>query len=199
MKKQVKKEETGKERVGLDFKKIVRLDILLNSIFLLLGLYIYLNPMILLTTLGIVIGLYFMIFGVFDIYEYTKREIAPVFNYHLFLGIIAIILGIFMILNPFKLVKILTVTLGIYLAMVAIFKGLEAWHLKQVKYDGWLLTLVTAAILLIFGIFITINPMKGMDLAEATGIFIVLASILEVCNLFMIFGKAEEIAELFKK
>lgn len=198
MKKQVVKEESFKKGISFDFKKIIMADIALNSIFLVMGLIIYLNPLMLLSTVGIMMGIYFMIFGMFDIYEYLKREEVPIFNYHLFLGIIAILLGLFVIFNPFKMIKILTIVLGLYLVVVAIFKGLEAGKLKKVNYDGWKLMLVIAIILLIFGVFIIINPMASMDLAEATGIFIILSSILEVCNLFMIYGKAKEIEKLFQ-
>ena len=59
--------------------------------------------------------------------------------------------------------------------------------------------LAIAIILLIFGIFIIINPMASMDLVEATGIFIILASILEICNSIQLYTKANEVLDLFKK
>lgn len=199
MKKSTKKEKTLLERISLDFSKIILSSIVLNIIFLLIGLCIYLKPLIALTTVGLIIGICFMVFGLFDIYEFLNRKATPIFAYRLFLGILAIVLGIFIIVNPFKLIKILTLSLGIYLIINAIFKGLESIKLKSYGYDGWLLMLVISIILLIFGIIIAINPMAAMDLAEATGIFIVLASILEISNLFMLYGKSKEIVKLLKK
>ena len=64
-------------------------------------------------------------------------------------------------INPFKIVKILTFALGIYLTVVAIRKIIESFKLKKIEYDGWSLTLVIAIILLVFGIFIMINPMAS--------------------------------------
>ena len=41
--------------------------------------------------------------------------------------------------------------------------------------------------------------MVSMDIVQVTGIFIILSSILEISNLFMIYGKAKEIGKLLKK
>lgn len=198
MKKDKKLEKSFIERITLDFNKIILGNIILYILFLIIGLSIYLKPLVALNTVGIVIGISFMVLGLFDIYEYFMRQATPIFKYRIFLGVLSIILGIFIIFNPFKLIKILTISLGIYLIINAIVKGLEAFKFKTYQYDGWLLMFIIAFILLIFGVFITINPMASMDLAEATGIFIVLASILEICNLFMLYSKAKEIALLFK-
>ena len=58
--------------------------------------------------------------------------------------------------------------------------------------------LVTSFILLIFGVFIAVNPMASMDIIQAMAIFIILSSILEICNLIMIYSKAKSIMSLFK-
>ncbi|MCM1052513.1 MAG: DUF308 domain-containing protein [Ruminococcus sp.] len=197
MKKEVK-EKTFLERISLDFSKIILSNIVLYILFLIVGLSIYLKPLIALNTVGIIIGIAFIILGLFDIYEYLMRVVTPIFTYRIFLGVLTIILGLFIILNPFKLIKVLTIGLGIYLIINALVKGLEAFKLKSYEYDGWLLMFIIAILLLIFGIFITINPMASMDIAEATGIFIILGSILEICNLFMLYSKAKDITKLLK-
>ena len=66
------------------------------------------------------------------------------------------------------------------------------------KKKKFIIISIIAIILLIFGIFILINPMAAMDLAEAAGIFIILASILEICNSIMLYTKAQDILKLFK-
>jgi len=101
--------------------------------------------------------------------------------------------------NPFKIVKILTFALGIYLVIVSIGKLLETFNLKKYGYDGWLVLLVTSLLLLVFGVFIAVNPMSSMDIIQVMAIFIILSSILEVCNLIMIYSKAKEIVNLFKE
>lgn len=193
-----KKEKTLLDRISLDFGKILLGGIILNILFLLFGIIIYLNPLVAANTVGIIIGIYFIIFGAFSIYEFFMRRLVPIFNFKVIVGMLFIILGFLVILNPFHLIKILTFTLGLYLCFQAIFKGIEAINLKKYKYDGWLLQLVISILLLIFGIFITINPMASMDIIEATAIFIILSSILEISNMVLLYSKAKEIIKLFK-
>ncbi len=193
-----KKGKTFIDKIKLDFSKLLIGDIILNLLFLLFGIIIYLNPQITLETSGIILGIYFIIFGLFAIYEYFIRDNNPLYSLNILWGILAIITGLFVIVDPFKFFKILTFALGIYLIIVSIRKVIDTFKLKKSGYDGWSLMLAIAIILLIFGIFILINPMAAMDLAEAAGIFIILASILEICNSIMLYTKAQDILKLFK-
>lgn len=192
-----KEEKTIVGKFHMDFKKLLLGSILLNVLFLIFGIIIYMNPYITASTAGVVMGIYFIIFGVFAIFEFFMRKSSPIFQYKIFSGVLAIIVGIFMMTNPFKIVKILTFALGIYLIIISLVKVVEAFKFKKYGYDGWLLMLVTAILILVFGVFITINPMAALDIVKAAGIFIILSSILEVCNLVMVYGKAKEIVKLF--
>lgn len=192
-----KKEKTIADKLHMDFKKLLLGSILLNILFLIFGIIIYMNPYITASTTVIITGIYFIMFGVFAIFEFLLRKTNPIFKYKVFSGILVIIVGIFMMINPFKIAKILTFALGIYLIIISLVKVVEAFKLKKYGYDGWLLMLVTAILILIFGVFITINPMAAIDIVKAAGIFIILSSLLEVCNLVMVYSKAKEIVKLF--
>ena len=183
----------------LDFSKILLGSIILNVLFLLFGIIIYMNPTITLELTGIILGVYFILFGLYAIFEFIFKDNNPLFGLNILWGILAIIAGLFVMINPFQIIKILTFALGIFLIIISIRKILNAIKLKKYGYDGWSLILVIAIILLIFGIFIMINPMASMDLVEATGIFIILSSILEICNAIMLYTKAKEILKLLKK
>lgn len=193
-----KKGKSFWNKIALDFKSLILGSIILNILFLLFGIIIYLNPLVAVNTVGIIIGIYFMIFGVFSIYEFFMRKMVPIFNFKIMMGVLSIVLGFLVILNPFHLIKILTFSLGLYLCFLAIFKGIEAIKLKKYKYEGWLLQFVISILMLIFGVFITINPMASMDIIEATAIFIILSSILEICNMVLLYSKAKDILKLLK-
>ena len=194
----MKKKESWLDKISLDFSKIMLVNIIINGLFLLFGAIVYLNPVKVVNVVGIVLGIYFILFGIFAIYEFLIRKVAPMFFNKIFLGVLAIFLGVFTIINPFHIVKILTFALGIYLSIVALFKGIEAYYLKKCGYEGWLLQFVISIMLLVFGIFIAINPMASMDIISATGIFIILGTILEICNLVMLYSKAKDIVKLIK-
>lgn len=194
-----KKEKNLLEKLNLNFNKMLIGSIILNVLFLIFGFILYLNPRTSLEALGVFLGIYLVIFGIFSIVEYLSKEVKPLYGLNLIWGIIAIIIGLFAIINPLKLSTILTLALGIYLIVLAISKTIEAFKLKKLKYDGWLLMLVIAIILLVFSIFIIINPIiSAMEITEVAGIFIILASILEICNTIMLYTKAKDILKLLK-
>ena len=195
----VKKEKTFLEKLKGDFGKLILGSIILNILFLIFGIIIFMNVNLTIEVVGVIIGIYFVGFGLFDIFEYLSKNIAPIFKYKIFGAVVSILLGLFIIFNPFKIVKIITFTLGIYLVVISILKLLTTFNLKKYGYDGWLVMLVTSFVLLIFGVFIAVNPMAAMDLVQVAAIFIILSSILEICNLIMIYSKAKDIVKLFKK
>lgn len=195
----VKKEKTFLEKLKGDFGRLILGSIILNILFLIFGIIIFMNVNLTIEVVGVIIGIYFVVFGLFDIVEYLSKNVVPIFKYKIFGAVISILLGLFIIFNPLKIVKIITFTLGIYLVVISILKLFTTFNLKKYGYDGWLVMLVTSFVLLIFGVFIAVNPMAAMDLVQVAAIFIILSSILEICNLIMIYSKAKDIVKLFKK
>ena len=195
----VKREKTFLEKLKGDFGKLILGSIILNILFLIFGIIIFMNVNLTIEVVGVIIGIYFVVFGLFDIFEYLSKNIVPIFKYKIFGAVVSILLGLFIIFNPFKIVKIITFTLGIYLVVISILKLFTTFNLKKYGYDGWLVMLVTSFVLLIFGVFIAVNPMAAMDLVQVAAIFIILSSILEICNLIMIYSKAKDIVKLFKE
>lgn len=194
-----KKNKTFLEKITLGFKNIVLSNIVLNVLFLILGVLMYLNVGITEQLAGIFIGIFFIIFGIFYVYEFLLRRENPIFSLEIILGIIAFILGIFIIVDPFKITRLLTFVLGIYLIVQAVLKIVDAFRLRKLKFDGWAILLVTSIITLVFGIFVTVNPMRAYYVIEVAALFIILSSILTISNLIMIYTKAKEIENIFKK
>ena len=193
-----KKEKTWIDKIKLDFNKILISSIILNVLFLLFGIFIYLNAGITIRLTGIILGVYLLIFGLFAIYEFLMRAVSPLFSLNILWGILAIIVGLFIMIDPLQFTKVLTFALGIYLIIISINRIIDSIKLKKYGYDGWSIILVIGIILLIFGIYIMINPMASMDIVQAAGIFIILASILEICHAIMLYTKASDILELWK-
>ena len=187
------------EKLKVGFEKFILGSIVLNILFLIFGIIIFMNVNITVQMVGVITGIYFIIFGLFAIVEFLSKREVPIFKYKIFGGILTILLGFFIMFNPFKIIKIVTFALGIYLIIVSICKLLESFNLKKYGYDGWLIMLVTSFLLLIFGVFIAVNPLDAsMDIIQVTAIFIILSSILEICNLIMIYSKTKDIVKLFK-
>lgn len=190
-----KKESKGLEKIKLDFSKLLLGSIIVNVLFLLYGVVTYLNPLIDLTVMRVMLGVCFIILGAYAIFEFTQKDKNPLFNLNIVWGILAILTGLLAIINPFNINKIFTFSLGIYLVIIALSRILDAIKLKKIGYDGWSLIITIGIILLIFGVFIMINPARMEDV-ETASIFVILASILEICNYILLYTKKEDILKL---
>ena len=196
--KSKKKNESFLDKIKCDFKKVVLGNMIITLLFLIFGIVIYLKPYATLNTLGIFTGIYFIVFGLIYIYEYLLRYDNPIFNFKIYIGIIAVLLGIFTIFNPFHFFKILTLTLGIYLAIIGINRIIQSLRMKKYDFDGWIVMLVGAILEVLMGLLLVFNPFVSLTIVEVTGIFIVLGCILELAHLFMCYNKAKEIEKVFK-
>ena len=195
----MKKNDKFSNKIKLDYKNILLIDIVFILVFLLFGLYLYVSTFVASSLVSILFGVYLILKGLFLGYQYLMREACPLFNNRIIGLIVSLLLGLFVMINPFKIIKILTFTLGLYLIMWANLKILDTIKLKQYKYDGYLIMLVSSIIMFIFGIFILINPMNNVDIVKSLSIFIILYSVLEISNLFMFYNKCEDLLKLFKK
>lgn len=193
----VKKKESLIQQLRGDFAKVSLGSVILNGLFLLYGVTIYLNPLIDLTVMRVMLGIFLVILGIYQIYEFVIRDNNPLFRFSIIWGVIAVLAGLLAITNIFNINKIFTFTLGIYLVVVALDKIINSLKLRQVSYDGWALMLNIGIILLAFGLFIMINP-ANMEDVETASMFVILASILEVSNHILLYDKAKDIETLLK-
>lgn len=193
----VKKKESLIQQLRGDFAKVSLGSVILNGLFLLYGVTIYYNPLIDLTVMRVMLGIFLVILGIYQIYEFVIRDNNPLFRFSIIWGVIAVLAGLLAITNIFNINKIFTFTLGIYLVVVALDKIINSLKLRQVSYDGWALMLNIGIILLAFGLFIMINP-ANMEDVETASMFVILASILEVSNHILLYDKAKDIETLLK-
>lgn len=194
-----KKEKSFLDKIKLEFDKIVLVKILLTALFLILGIIIYQNSLLTAQVVGISIGIYFLVSGIFSIYEFLIRGTTPLFGYRILFGILFIILGFVTIINPFGTMRVLTIGLGIYLILKSICKIIDAINFKKYGFDGWFITLAISIIILIFGILTVVDPLASLELIQVVGIFIILSCILEICNLIVLHNRTKEIIKLFKE
>ena len=190
-----KKQKGFLSSISLDFKKTILGSILLNALFLLFGLIMYLNTTSFEKAAGIILGIYFILRGVYSLYEFFNKN--SLFTFRIYMGIFAIILGFLTIAKPLALFQAVTFGFGLYLGVLGIVKVLEAIKLKKINFDGWLITLVTGALVALFGILMATGKIN-IDVVKLSAIFIMLSSILEIANLFMIMNKTKEIEKLLK-
>lgn len=171
---------------------------ILALIIVLLGTILYLRPSTAIKTVSWLIGLYFAIQGIVSIVSYLKKDRISLLNFNLIYGIISILVGLFVILNPFAIANILTVGLGIWLIISGGLKINYGARLKLIKENSWLLTLVVGIISVLFGLMVILNPFSKLVLVEVIGLFMLVYGVIDLTNIILIKRRAKDFIKLFK-
>jgi uncharacterized membrane protein HdeD (DUF308 family) len=123
------------------------------------GLWFLLAPEESVRSVTIVFGLIILVSGAFEIYTAFNRR-KTVINYLSFVwgGLLNVVLGVLLILNPETILWVISLLIGIWL----IFKGGEqinrGFKLKKNKNPNWSRQVVFGVVLLVLGIVIIWHP-----------------------------------------
>ena len=153
------------------------------------------NPEISVKAISILFGLGVLTFGAFNLYCFSKTRDIPLFRFYLVYGIIAILLGIITILNPFLFSQVVTIFIGLWIIYIAIIKIDLGLRLKIISERSWLLLILTAALEIFMSVLIIINPFSNLALTQVAGTYLVLCGVLNISNLIMAKNRAYDFLE----
>lgn len=180
------------------FSKYMLVNGLFSIVMILIGLILYVYPSIAIKTVSWIIGLIFITIGVLSIYSYFKKESIRLLTFNLTYGVLSIVLGLLVLINPFAIANILTFGLGIWLIISGSLKVSYGISLKNIKEEIWLLTLVIGIISIVFGLMVILNPFSKLIIVGVVGLFLVVYGIIDLVNVFLLKKRCKKFIKLFK-
>ncbi len=176
---------------------IVR-SVILDVIFLLVGIYFINNPYSGLRGCEIAFSLVLLVSGVMALFDGTAKSVINLFNFSLIYGVLSIIFGLLIIFNPLALANMVTISFGIWMILSGLFKVSHALTLKKVQEECWMVLLAIGVIITVIGVLLVFNPFIQLYITKVVGIFLCLYSILDFTNSFLLKRRAKEILKTFK-
>ncbi len=186
------------KKVETEFEKIMKIEIVFSLLYALLGIFIFWKSEMTNNVVGILIGMFFLISGMLTIFTSIDKVKIKLFHYNIFFGILSIVLGILIMLNPLSIINILNISLGIWTIVKSINKIIYFVILKKVKENSNKLLLVSALFLFFLGILLIIYPFRSIIVTKAVGIFILLINILNINDLVLLKKRGEVFLKLLK-
>jgi uncharacterized membrane protein HdeD (DUF308 family) len=172
--------------------------VLLQGILLIiLSIYIFQNPVAVLTGISFWFGLVVLATGLLGtIAGKPERE-----RMSLFWSILTAALGLLMLLHLFATMKILTVIFGLWMLVIGVLLAQSGWWLKRKNSFGWAMVIAgvlsaVAAVMMIFNVgtgAIGISTLFGLQVL-LTGIVLVLLSFVKK----VVAGRVRDKIESFK-
>ena len=177
------------------FRKIMWIEIGISCLIILIGAIFLIWPGISVTVLGVLFGIMIIVSGGLNIYNYFKRREIPLFRFHLAYSVLAILLGILTILNPFVFSQTITIFLGIWILYIALNKIDLSLRLKKIQEKSWALLLVSAILEIFMSILIFVNPFSNLAITQVAGAFLILSGIVNCMNAVLTKNRAIDFME----
>ena len=164
--------------------KFLNSSIVISGLMFLIGLILIIYPEMSFDTLTYVLSAMLIINGLYFIIE---KESSILFSGFLMLGVIELLLGIVVILNPNIIKTLLPIVFGIIMVTKSTLDLRISMLLSKNGYDNWLLMLILSIISIICGLIIILNPAFGATvLTTYIGIVIVIYSVSAFVDTIMI-------------
>ena len=166
-------------------KKIFSNYLVLSAVCVVLGVALVADHRFFSRAISYTIGGLSIAVGVEEIIRYvTKGESKRDFVSCLFRGIVLCAIGLFLVLNPDFIFKVIAIFLGIYMLVSGALGLMNSKDISK-NADGWKVPLIFSALTAVAGLVILFNPMLPADIMfVALGIFLIVAGVSNLVGSF---------------
>lgn len=158
------------------------IPMLFGILFIATGIWIFSAPAESLATITKVIGIIIVVSGTTELFlTISKRNKIPGWGYQLVGGIIDLVIGLIIIVNPSILLRIITFFVAIWLIIGSVMIIMRAAEARQVKRPYWKWQLILGVGLLVLAIILLWHPMiLGFTIALWTALAFIILGVFRI-------------------
>lgn len=137
--------------------------ILIQGILLvLLGIFIFRNPVEVLGGISLWFGIIVLITGIIGIIAWIFSKTGERDSWSLIWSLLSLIFGILMLTNVPFIMKAITVIFGIWVVIAGLNLFFSGWSLRSENATGWVL-LVVGILAIVAGVMMVLNVNEGIE------------------------------------
>lgn len=177
--------------------KFLYSSIIISVIMFIIGLIFMIYPDISFKTITYILSIVLIINGLYFVIE---KESSIFFSNFLTLGVVEILLGIIMLVNPDIVKTLFPIVVGIIMIAKSSLDLRLSILLHNNNYSSWLSIFICSLISIVCGLIIIINPNLGtIALTTSLGIIIMLFAISNIVDTLLFKKDIKEISKLLGK
>lgn len=177
--------------------KFLYSSIAVSILMILIGMIFVIFPEISFETITYILSIILIVNG---IYFMIEKDESLFFSGFLTLGIIDLLLGVVMLLNPDIMKTLFPIVAGIVMVTKSTFDLRLSLLLKNYEYNNWLPIFIFAVISIICGLVIIINPHIGtIALTASLGLLITIYSLSNIVDTIIFKKNIKEIVKILEK
>jgi uncharacterized membrane protein HdeD (DUF308 family) len=143
-------------------RKIWIFAIIRGVLGILFGLIALFAPIATALVLAIVIGVYAIVDGIFDIIEAIRHRGSSSMVLRIVLGVVSIIFGILVLILPGTSLVILVIMVGIWAIIIGVLQIMSSVKHRAIPNSGWVWGIVGGTLAILFGVLVLIRPGTGL-------------------------------------
>lgn len=180
-----------------NLNKFLYSSIAISIIMFLMGLIFIIFPEVSFETITYILAVVLIVNGIYFILE---KEASFFFMGFLSVGVVEILLGVVMLLNPDIMKTLFPIVTGILMVTKSTLDLRIALLLQKYNYENWLSIFICAIISIVCGLIIIINPSIGtIALTTYLGIIITVYAISNIIDTIIFKKNIKEITKILEK
>lgn len=178
--------------------KFLYSSIIISILLFVLGMIFMIFPEVSFETITYILSVVLIINGIYFIVE---KESSFFLSGFLTLGIIQILIGVVLILNPILMKTLFPIFVGIVMVTKSALDFRISLLLKKYGYNNWLSIFIFSVISIICGLIIIVNPTTIGTIAITTylGLILSIYAISNIIDSIFFIKNIKEITKLLKK
>ena len=179
------------------FKRFRTHAIIDSVLSLILGIIFIVDPIGASNSVALIIGIFVLASGICDMVRYFSNSGYPSFiRGNLFVAIIKVILGIFIMTHTATVVTLFAYIFSIFIIVTSVNAIEGATQLKIANVSGWIINMILAVLVLCAGILMLFVPFEA---TETASIIIGAALILDAVTMIYTMIRLKKIGKDFYK
>ena len=175
------------------FKKMYYSSIIISFLLLIFGIFLCTKTIATISFISYIIATIIIMNGLFSVVKYIQDKKEGIIKFELAYGIINIIVGLLIILNPTAIGTLLPIIIGVWMVINSTLKIQYIINFSKYKDKNWYISLIIIILMFMFGVSLIFDPFKGLiKITQVIGIVLIIYSILNIIQIL-------NIRKIFKK
>ncbi|MGI5984336.1 MAG: hypothetical protein GXY01_10830 [Clostridiales bacterium] len=176
-------------------KSFIRDYMLTALVFVLFGVLFLVYPSESGKIICYILGGFLCLVGIFRTVEYFMTPVTlHEYSLGLVMGLIAIGCGVFILIRPELIVKVLHTVLGVAVLLDSIIKLQNTLDMIRLHDKNWRYTLIMTIVTAALGTILLINPFKAMEtLLKFIGISLIINGVMDAVAMFALYSRIKQV------
>lgn len=168
------------------FKKLKTYTYLISIFYVIMGLIMLLNPKFICDAVNYIVGILILVYGIIYIVKFlSKNDFNNLSKFNLLAGLLCIVFGIYILLNPTVLLSIIPFATGMLVLLDGFGKLKNTLDLKKAGFLKWWINLIISILFIGLGIYMMSQSFKVTELVvRFIGAILIVDAISDVWTYF---------------